>query len=113
MPRIDDVLDQLNGTSMFSRINLKSGYHQTRIQPQDVPKTAFHTIFGLYEYLVMPFGLTNAPATFNKMMSWIFRQYIHFTSTFFDDILIFSKTEEEHKRHLEIVFSVSTHLSSI
>ena len=104
IPRIDDVLGQLNGASVFSRIALKSGYHRIRIQPQDVPKIAFRTTFGLYEYLVMPFGLTNAPATFNKMMTRIFRQHRHFVGTFFDDVLVFSKTEEEHKQHLTVVF---------
>ena len=76
IPCINDVLDQLNGASVFSQIDLKSGYHQIRIQPRDVPKTTFCTTFGLYEYLVMPFGLTNVLATFNKMMSQIFYCYI-------------------------------------
>ena len=84
MPRIDDVLDQLNGAAIFSKIDLKSGYDQIRIKPQDVPKTTFCTTFGLYKYLVMPFGLTNAPATFNKMTDRIFRQYRYFTGAFFE-----------------------------
>lgn len=104
IPRIDDVLDQLNGASIFSRIDLKSGYHQIRIQSQDVYMTAFCTTFGLYEYLVMPFGLTNAPATFNTMMDRIFRPYRHFTGTVFDDIIVFSKSKEGHNEHLAIVF---------
>ena len=95
IPRIDDILDKLQGASVFSQIELKSGYHQIRIAPEDV---------GLYEFLVMPFGLTNAPATFNRMMDRIFHPHRRFTRVFFDDILVFSETEEEHHKHFEIVF---------
>ena len=102
--RIDDILDKLQGASVFSRIDLKSGYHQIRIAPEDVHKTSFRTTFGLYEFLVMPFGLTNALATFNRMMDRIFHPHRRFTGVFFDDILVFSETEQEHHKHLEIVF---------
>ena len=104
IPRIDDVLDKLQGSAFFSRIDLKSGYHQIRIRPEDVHKTAFRTTFGLYEFLVMPFGLTNAPATFNRMMDRIFRPHRAFVGTFFDDMIIFSKTEADHREHLAAVF---------
>ncbi|MCO5552037.1 hypothetical protein L7F22_005546 [Adiantum nelumboides] len=91
VPRIDDVLDRLQGASFFSRIDLKCGYHQIRVNPANVPKTAFRTIFGLYEFLVMPFGLTNAPATFNRMMDRIFWPLRHCVGPFFDDMIVFSK----------------------
>ena len=86
--RIKDIIDRLQGSSYFSRIDLKSGYHQIRIVPEDIHKTAFQTQFGLYEYVVMPFGLTNALATFNRLMEKIFKKHRAYTSVFFDNIII-------------------------
>ncbi|MCO5573592.1 hypothetical protein L7F22_027364 [Adiantum nelumboides] len=100
VPRIEDIFDRLQGSTYYSRIDLKSGYRQIRIVPEDIHKTAFRTQFGLYEYVVMPFGLTNAPATFNRLMEKIFRKHSAYTGVFFDDIIIHSQTLEEHKKHL-------------
>ena len=102
--RIEDIFDKLQGSTYYSRIDLKSGYHQIRIVPKDIHKIAFRTQFHLYEYLVMPFGLTNAPAMFNRLMDRIFRKHRSYTSVFFDDIIVHSKTVEEHKEHLAQVF---------
>ncbi|MCO5548153.1 hypothetical protein L7F22_001611 [Adiantum nelumboides] len=100
-PQVEDLFDKLQSSTYFSRIDLKSGYHQIRIVNEDKVKTAFCTTFGLYEYLVMPFGLTNAPATFNRMMERGFRPHRNFTGVFFDDVIIYFKTHEEHKEHLK------------
>ncbi|MCO5552192.1 hypothetical protein L7F22_005704 [Adiantum nelumboides] len=107
VPRIEDLFDKLQGSTYFSRIDLKSGYHQIRIVNKDILKTAFRTTFGLYEYLLMPFGLTNAPATFNRMMERIFRPHRNFTGVFFDDVIIYSKSMEEHKKHLQVADALS------
>ena len=104
LPRIDDLFDQLQGAQVFSKIDLRSGYHQLKIKIEDIPKTTFRTRYGHYKFLVMSFGLTNTPATFNRMMDRIFRPYRHFTRTFFDDIIVLSTSLEEHKEHLALVF---------
>ncbi|KAJ1691029.1 hypothetical protein LUZ63_015184 [Rhynchospora breviuscula] len=104
LPRIDDLFDQLQGSSVYSKIDLRTGYHQLRIRPSDVEKTAFRTRYGHYEYLVMPFGLTNAPAAFMDLMNRIFRDLLDScVVVFIDDILIYSKTLEEHEEHLQLV----------
>ncbi|WVZ84311.1 hypothetical protein U9M48_031358 [Paspalum notatum var. saurae] len=104
LPRIDDLFDQLQGACVFSKIDLRSGYHQMKIRPSDIPKTAFITRFGLYEYTVMSFGLTIAPAYFMNLMNKVFMEYLaKFVVVFIDDILIYSKTEEEHEEHLRLV----------
>ncbi|KAL0540972.1 hypothetical protein IC582_020998 [Cucumis melo] len=104
LPRIDDLFDQLQGATVFSKIDLRSGYHQLRIKDGDVPKTAFRSRYGHYEFIVMSFGLTKAPAVFMDMMNRVFREFLDtFVIVFIDDILIYSKTEAEHEEHLRIV----------
>ena len=103
-PHIEDLFDQMRGAKVFSKIDLRSGYHQMKIRLSDIPKTAFTTRYGLYEYTVMSFGLTNAHAYFMYLMNKVFMEYLDkFIVVFIDDILIYSKNEEEHEEHLRLV----------
>jgi hypothetical protein len=104
LPRINILFDQLAGARVFSKIDLRSGYHQIKIRDEDIPKTAFCTRYGLYEYLVMSFGLTNAPAHFMYLMNSVFMPELDkFVMVFIDDILVYSKSTKDHEEHLRVV----------
>ena len=106
LPRIDTLFDQLAGAKVFSKVDLRPGYHHIKIRPHDIPKIAFSTRYGMFEYLVMSFGLTNSPAFFMYLMNSVFMPELDkFVVVFIDDILIYSKNDEEHAQHLRIVLA--------
>ncbi|GJX59011.1 putative reverse transcriptase domain-containing protein [Tanacetum coccineum] len=107
LPRIDDLFDQLQGSIVYSKIDLRSGYHQLKVHDKDIPKTAFRTCYGHYEFQVMPFGLTNAPAVFMDLMNRVCKPYLDkFMIVFIDDILIYSKSKEVHVEHLKLILEL-------
>jgi hypothetical protein len=104
LPRIDDLFNQLHGVCVFSKINLRSGYHQLKVRECNIPKTAFILRYGLYKFTVISFGLTNAPAYFMYMMNKVFMEYLDkFIMVFINDILVYSRSEEEHEGHPSLV----------
>ncbi|GJU62706.1 putative reverse transcriptase domain-containing protein [Tanacetum coccineum] len=107
LPRIDDLFDQLQGSSIYSKIDLRSGYHQLRVREEDIPKTAFRTRYGHYEFRVMPYGLTNAPAVFMDLMNRVCKPYLDkFVIVFINYILIYSKNKQEHEEHLKLILEL-------
>jgi hypothetical protein len=107
LPHIDDLFNQLQGSAYFSKIDLRSGYHQLRVQEESIPRTAFQTRYGHYEFLVMPFGLTNAPAVFMDLMNRVCKPYLDkFIIVFIDDILIYSRSKKEHEEHLRLALEL-------
>ncbi|GJS19636.1 putative reverse transcriptase domain-containing protein [Tanacetum coccineum] len=107
LPRIDDLFDQLQGSKVYSKIDLRYGYHELRVREEDIPKTAFRTRYGHYKFQVMPFGLTNAPAVFKDLMNKVCKPYLdRFVIMFIDDILIYSKCKKEHEGHLRLILKL-------
>ncbi|XP_019185904.1 PREDICTED: uncharacterized protein LOC109180672 [Ipomoea nil] len=107
LPQIDDLFDQLKGAGEFSKIDLRSGYHQLKVDDKDIPKTNFRTRYGYYEFTVMPFKLTNAPAVFMDIMNRVFRPYLDdFVIVFIDNILVYSQDNVEHEKHLRTVLQM-------
>ncbi|GJU92831.1 putative reverse transcriptase domain-containing protein [Tanacetum coccineum] len=107
LPITDDLFDKLQGSRVYSKIDLRSGYHQLRVREEYIPKTPFRTRYGHYEFQVMPFGLTNAPAVFMDLMNWVCKPYMDkFVILFIDDILIYSKSKEEHAEHLKLILEL-------
>ncbi|GKE38267.1 putative reverse transcriptase domain-containing protein [Tanacetum coccineum] len=105
--RIDDLFDQLQGSRVYSKINLRSGYHQLRVHEEDIPKTTFRTRYGHYEFQVLPFGLTNAPTVFIDLMNRVCKPYMdRFVIMFINDILIYSKSKKEHGGHLKLILKL-------
>ena len=104
LPRINDLFDQLRGAHVYSKIDLRTGYHQLRVRETDIPKAAFRTRYGHFEFTMMPLGLTNAPAPFVDLMHRVFQLYLdQFVVVFVDDMLIYSQSEKEHEDHLRII----------
>ncbi|KAI3811027.1 hypothetical protein L1987_20742 [Smallanthus sonchifolius] len=107
LPRIDNLFDQLQGSSFYSKIDLRSGYHKLRVRDEDISKTTFRTRYGHYEFMVMPLGLTNAPGVFMDLMNRVCKPYLdQFVIVFIDDILIYSKNRDEHKEHLRLILEL-------
>ncbi|CAN4103756.1 unnamed protein product [Withania somnifera] len=112
LPRIDDLFDRLRGAAVFSKIDLRSGYHRLRIRTEDIPKTAFRTRYGHYEFLVMSFGLTNAPSAFMDLMHRVLKTYLDsFVIVFIDDILVYSQSKSDHERHLRVILRTRENIS--